>query len=1579
MRTCALWMGGLLAAFGLTTAEGAEPPLEWVKASCFGTAKNDNFEGAAAGPDGSLYLVGNAGMSIERLPGNTTPVKFGNEAADARCGCGFVMKLSPDASEVLGCAEFAGGILHATAVAATDKAVYVGGYASDGLEPLLKERAGLMAGYPLRAEQQFIKDGKMLEANGLPPDKPDPIGDRPWLGRLGAPCVLRFSTDLRELQGGTYLEGWQQVYDKNRNCGRDAEKKPRGPFREFFWQPINICPLKDGDVVVAHDGGYFRMLTEKDREIAAKLEDEKDRAAMLGRLCFYDTADYVSRLSGDLTVRRWKTDIYTPPLDPKAAGRTKPSVGGGNAEGWPRPHYGSPRTHRMRMDKDENLWVAGWSATMIPWWSPFLWRLDPKTGAPTRKLYEYDPLTIGGAVADTALLSVAVEDSGDLLTCLISDGGNCVMGWGPRGNEGQRMTGPVIGPGLGGSPAHFWGQAHRVDGKTFDGLGGAKTGPYAWTIDAAGLPDRHFLALGRWNAPLPWTKDAWWTAGKQPNPNAFLRVVGPGYNTVFWTAIPGFRPFELAPIGGDRYMLVGFADKGTAPTKDSLVPEAPGGEDAYFAIVKWRLSAEGTRRWELKNTTGHTYTDEVFRLPVEAPGGPVTVTEDGKEIAAVVDTVEGERRLYVCTTIEPGKAHRYEIVAGEPKKFAPRVKVESRSDGITLDNGRFAIRLPARLETSGAPPCPILALKVGDRWAGAGRWNTGMKLKGFSAAVVDDGQVMGKVRLRYEFDGMAGLNDDLPAYAEVDVTAPPDRPFAIVEERHEMSRLSAWEFEPTAGWKATRCLRGRDDAQEQPLAPGSIPYQPPELIANLLPRWNQHGGKDALFASAADEERLVGAFALLQGYWYWPHDNAIRCLVRESRDSLTFHCPTLRGRRYWLLVAGPVELATGREIEAPDPRKPGQTRKTRAGGIKSFATRHGYESLDAIVHAIPIRDWEGAAGQCRIRWPFSGINPTTGRAGLKGEEDLVRMGQPRRDIGNLTWVQSCLSPHTYGSYWLFSSPQNPNFFTDYLEHAVYAACSLREHPRFPELAKWVEQVVREDMFHSVTLPGGAGNECPGYMLYACMHGYREMAQACKRYLGFDPTTWPRWKAAGSFVIHLSQPWGGGLRGKHPGGDTHGGGHPHGDIREEVKQSFGVEEDVTAFKTEELPNFGVIFRNRCGTDQETYLAFKSGPARGHFHGDQLSFHFCENALPCVVDHHCSYGPRAGQEHMHNRVAFFTDRMPFGNMDGFERVIAFKTTEKISAAIGQVESWRLRNCVPLPSENWHEEYPQVPFDRELKYRRTIVHVLAEPGDYFVIRDQFDAPQPIGAALCFHVWDNQSLALKGTLKDPGNSAELKDATQDFSNMEVQPGWVATIGRQSYEVRSARKDTLTLDRNIRAETKKGEAEQTYCLFRPLFARREGKFTLDRLTVFCAKPQDFRFRFFPWCHWNHGQEATQGLRFETRGLSGEFISVMYPGNKAPEMAALEGGVKVGEDVITFAGGIDDDDGVTYVTARAAGASFELTGKDIDMDRSQGEIGLFVPDAGYPFGEIPKWLIRQRIRAPDWAPDWAKQARGRRQ
>ncbi|MBM4147770.1 MAG: hypothetical protein FJ224_01815 [Lentisphaerae bacterium] len=81
-----------------------------------------------------------------------------------------------------------------------------------------------------------------------------------------------------------------------------------------------------------------------------------------------------------------------------------------------------------------------------------------------------------------------------------------------------------------------------------------------------------------------------------------------------------------------------------------------------------------------------------------------------------------------------------------------------------------------------------------------------------------------------------------------------------------------------------------------------------------------------------------------------------------------------------------------------------------------------------------------------------------------------------------------------------------------------------------------------------------------------------------------------------------------------------------------------------------------------------------------------------------------------------------------------------------------------------------------------------------------------------------------------------------------------------------------------------------------------------------------------------------------------------------------------------FRGGIDDDDSAEYVSVvRGKKKVLSLSGADVDMDRFQGDIVLFVPDAGYPFGEIPAWLVRQRMKVPEWAPKWAKEVRGRKQ
>jgi hypothetical protein len=172
--------------------------------------------------------------------------------------------------------------------------------------------------------------------------------------------------------------------------------------------------------------------------------------------------------------------------------------------------------------------------------------------------------------------------------------------------------------------------------------------------------------------------------------------------------------------------------------------------------------AAGEATWTFKNITSRTYTDEVFRLPVKVPDGDVLALEDGKELPSVVDTVEGERRIYVRATIAPGETRRYEVKSGKRTPGAAAVKVIPDGDVIVLDNGVFALKVPARAQAEA--PGPVQAVRLDGKWIGKGRWDTDLKFKSLKTTVVDDGRVMGKVRLRYEFEGLAGLNDDIPAY-----------------------------------------------------------------------------------------------------------------------------------------------------------------------------------------------------------------------------------------------------------------------------------------------------------------------------------------------------------------------------------------------------------------------------------------------------------------------------------------------------------------------------------------------------------------------------------------------------------------------------------------------------------------------------------------------------------------------------------------------------------------------------------------------------------------------------------------------
>ncbi len=874
--------------------------------------------------------------------------------------------------------------------------------------------------------------------------------------------------------------------------------------------------------------------------------------------------------------------------------------------------------------------------------------------------------------------------------------------------------------------------------------------------------------------------------------------------------------------------------------------------------------------WTLTNHAGDCE-NSLVRLDLAVPQGfapgQYVVTEDGTPVPYQVSP-DG---VWVATTMASGTSHTYEIAAGTPPETAPLVTgTREGDDAVVLDNGLVAVRVVAR-EGSG----PIAGVRAeGGPWVGSSAWRTDRKVTAVALEVPGAGPLYGKAIVRTTFAGTGGTFGDEAAFSEVAVTLRPGQRLVHVQESHAMGPDDAWTFEAADRWSPTKGLmrrwhrapfKGAAEMEEVPLVAGQTRLG--TTLLNLQPRWTQ-SFDEGWFFGATDGTRLVGAIPARAGRWEWGHDNLIRVKLPEDGGRASLQCPTWRGRRYWLLLAGPRALAD----EA-----------------KGVVTRAAFQTLNKLTHEY-ILEWPGIEpGGFRGDFFYSsGTNPTGGRRGM-GRNAMSSAGRGKASRATLSRVQVNLDPDWYCGYWQKWSPINPNFYTDFIKYPVGEACNLKTHPRFETLAARAEDAVRTDLHFSVTLPGGAGQECPGYLQHA-MTTWQEFARVGREHLGFDVTAWPQYRAAAYFLAHVAQPVGPGRYAFHPGGDT----HPNRPDPMAFAREFGVRVDPKTLATEELPGFGVVFRNRAATDRETYLAFKSGPNRGHYHGDQLSFHYCAKARPVAVDHHCSYKPRPGQEHMHNRVAFHTDSWPYANMDGYERVIAFRTDDpEVDVAVGQVESRRLRKQLKLPPEEWDAHGPYRHFNETLTYRRTVVLVTGRDEDYFVIRDQYTGPE-LTAVYALHVLANR------------------------------------VERQGPTV-----------------------------------------TWPNLTLFCAAPAAFEFERFPWEHRAGGGEHTEGVRLSVKGAETEFITVLHPSSKPPAMKAVERGVEIDfgggkVDRVTFPEGGE----AVAVFARDGASRTILARGDIDLERSQGEVGLFVPDCGYDFGPMPDWLLRQRLGVPDWHRPW---------
>ncbi len=870
------------------------------------------------------------------------------------------------------------------------------------------------------------------------------------------------------------------------------------------------------------------------------------------------------------------------------------------------------------------------------------------------------------------------------------------------------------------------------------------------------------------------------------------------------------------------------------------------------------------------NPTPATWAAAAIRLPgplpaelAPGPGIPrLSAWRDGRPVPAAAVAEDGGWYAVVRDDIAPRSRAVWSVgrATDAIPAATPGVALRDGGDAWELDNGRIAVRVPRRGDGG-----PIAGLRLGGQWIGASRWvglPAGARL---AAEVVADGTVVAAVRLRWTFPPAvrAGLAGDVPAFAEVTVRLDPGADHVEIQEHHQLPAGARWELLTARGWAPDRVLtkpHGQgaggqsgptQPAPDRPLGPVDHPAMDPGLVLALIPRWNQHF-KDGWRAAFSDGRQAVGAVAVAAGRWVWPHANAVEARID---DGGLFRCPAQRGRRVWWLLAG-------------DPAV--------------VQVDQGYLDRWWLRHPSRIGGFRGdpAVGTLPALSPFDGvlINPT-GHQRQLGRRALAAVGTPAgRDTA---WrLQDWTHPDIYGSTWLGWSPENPNFLTDFNTQAIAWAVQVAATPDGAWAAELARARITEDLVHTVTLPGGAGQECPGYLRHG-LEGIERQAAAGAG-IGLEALTRARVEAGRGFLRRISQP-DGAVRRDLPMGDTHpdrkGGSGP-------LVVAVPADE-VAAWRSTDLPGFGAILQHRPGTAQETYLAFKAGSNRGHYHGDQLALHWCAAATPLAVDHHCSYSPRAGQEHMHNRVAFSRPGFPWANMDGHERLVGFQAAELADIAVGEVASPRLRAVQPLPPEFWHQEFPQHRFAGELAYRRTVVLVKGGARDYLVLHDRWQAPEPVAATFWMHVRAT-GLAVAGDL----------------------------------------------------------------------ARWPGRLAIRRLA-----PAEATGGTLAWSHGNGGPEATEAVRWTATAAAGAFITVAWPGDDAPAIRWDGDAVAVGDDRIRLLPGGGAE-------VRRGSAAATLPDAAIDPARHQGDIGLFVPDAGYPFGPIPDALIRQRWHRPE-VPAWA--------
>ncbi len=497
-----------------------QPEALWV--SLLGSPGEDNVEEACFHSDGSILVAGNVAEAPKQM-GSAKVSVLGNPIEDPVYGQGMLSLLDPERGQVTRALAFAPGLFYATSVLATEDAVYLGGYGTEGMEVLARRHQGILQDSGLPGERELSPTPFI--------HRHDPLFDQSRNGQ-GRPMVLRFSADLTQITGATFLEGWHHIWHVPR------------PLNEDRHSPVGLGLLANGDLAVVHDGG----------QMIPGAKGGKSKG-------FYLAHDHLSRISPDLRTRRWHRLIRSPMVEPSRSQKLE-------GPSFQSPWMGSVRSLRLRVDREDRIYVMGWSCSQTmdePWWSSFLIQFSPLDGREAWSGWTVDPTGGGGGrmnglVSDSVIRSLAFDEQNRLLVATNSDGGNTITRNPP--NDYSRDGGPKL---QGDSPwglkgrTLFIGTVQRLNAERSERLGGAyllgrqeRKATAAWPIDVSALSGERVMVLGRYTQGFP-QKQAW---NPSQGPGSFLRVYSPDFGLQFSTGLDGADLRQLTRKG-DLILVAG--------------------------------------------------------------------------------------------------------------------------------------------------------------------------------------------------------------------------------------------------------------------------------------------------------------------------------------------------------------------------------------------------------------------------------------------------------------------------------------------------------------------------------------------------------------------------------------------------------------------------------------------------------------------------------------------------------------------------------------------------------------------------------------------------------------------------------------------------------------------------------------------------------------------------------------------------------------------------------------------------------------------------------------------------------------